>query len=132
MTSHLIGSEKFNIDLNIEIDEGDVTREGNDGMAIWMSNESVFEKGVCFERSCNFKELLVVVKTSGNSLIGVKSGDISVDPHNVSAGFDRVLYGDFSFNSPFIICIAQNNYELSVYIGKAHDNFLSFIPTKPI
>lgn len=122
MTNHQIGSDRFSIDLNIEIDEGDVKKEGDDGMAIWMSNETVFSKGSCLGRSCSFKGLLVVIKILGDPYIGVKTGDISIDPRNMSSSLDRVFYGDISYNNPFLVRIVQNNYELSVYIGKTHDS----------
>lgn len=122
MTTHPIGSEKFSIDVNVEIDEGDAGREDSDGMAIWLANEDKFARGACFGRSCDFKGLIVIIKPSGDSYIGVKAGDVSIDPHDASAGLDRVMHGDFSFNTPFIIRIVQSNYELSVYIGKSHDD----------
>lgn len=124
MTSHPIGSERFSIDLNIEIDEGEIRKEGDDGMAIWLSEEDVFREGTCFGRSCDFKGILVVIKTSGDSYIGVKGGNVSINPRGGASAsdFDRVVYGEISYNSPFVIRILQNDYKLSVYVGKSHDD----------
>ncbi|AFN83709.1 hypothetical protein EROM_090930 [Encephalitozoon romaleae SJ-2008] len=117
LASHPIGSERFGIDIIIEIEEGE-KGEGDEGMAIWISDEDVFSEGNCFGRSCNFKGLLVIIKPSGKSYIGVKAGDISINTSNIARNLDRVEYRNFPSGEKFVLRIEQKSYELSVYLGE--------------
>lgn len=121
-----IGSESFSIDLNIEIDEG-MSGDG-DGLAISLSREKDFVPGGCFGRSCNFSGLLIVISPSNAPYIGFKAGDVSFDARSPKKSLDHVVDGELSMNTPFILRIVQNNYQLSVYIGKSHER-LSLVHT---
>ncbi|KMV65477.1 hypothetical protein M970_090570 [Encephalitozoon cuniculi EcunIII-L] len=115
--SHPISSERFCVDLVIEVEEGS-KGEDSEGMAIWISDEETFNEGTCFGRSCNFKGLLVAIKPSGKSYIGVKAGNVSINPRSIDKSFDRVEYRDFPFGEKFVLRIEQKNYELSIYLGE--------------
>ncbi|AFM99006.1 hypothetical protein EHEL_091110 [Encephalitozoon hellem ATCC 50504] len=117
LASHPIGSEKFGIDMIIEIEE-DGKEDGDDGMAVWISNEDTFNEGSCFGRSCSFKGLLIVIKPSGKSYIGVKAGDVLINPNNIVRSFDRIEYRNFPTGEKLVLRIEQKDYELSIYLGE--------------
>ncbi|ADM12241.1 uncharacterized protein Eint_091120 [Encephalitozoon intestinalis ATCC 50506] len=120
VASHPIGSERFGMDLIIEVDSGQ-KGDTNEGMAIWISDEETFKEGPCFGRSCSFKGLLVVIKPSGKSYVGVKAGDVMINTSNMAKNFDKVEYRDFSSGEKFVLRIEQKDYELSIYIGEGED-----------
>ncbi|KAH9410849.1 hypothetical protein HK407_10g16150 [Ordospora pajunii] len=121
VSSQPIKHDRFCIDFVIEIaNEENNGNDGEEGMSIWMSGDNAFEEGACYGRSCSFNGILIAIKPSGKSYIGVKAGDVYANTQNADKSFDKVIYRDFVPGDAFVVRIEQDD-QLIVYIGESNN-----------